>query len=108
VVKAAPAFIYREVDHVRVKGKLEAVAIFEPIGLQGEVVNAAVEDVERFHKAVEFYRKQRWDDAERLVKSLQYSNPEFKLYKLYLERIAYFRTHPPGTNWDGVFVFTHK
>ena len=108
VVKAAPMFIYREIDRVRVKGKLEAVAIYEPVGLQGEVVNAAVDDVDRFHKALEFYRKQRWDDAERLVKSLQYSNPDFKLYKLYLERIAHFRAQPPGPNWDGVFVFTTK
>jgi adenylate cyclase len=108
VVKAAPMFIYREVDRVRVKGKLEAVAIFEPIGLQGEVVNAAVDDVDRFHKAIDFYRKQRWDDAERLVKSLQYSNPDFKLYRLYMERIAHFRAHPPGPNWDGVFIFTTK
>jgi adenylate cyclase len=108
VVKAAPMFVYREVDRVRVKGKLEAVAIYEPIGLQGEVVNAAVEDVERFHKALEAYRRQRWDDAERLVKSLQYSNPDFKLYKLYLARIADLRAHPPGANWDGVFIFTTK
>ncbi len=108
VIKAAPMFIYREVDRVRVKGKLEAVAIYEPIGLQGEVVNAAVDDVERFHKALEFYRKQRWDDAEKLVKTLQYSNPDAKLYKIYLERIAHFRAKPPGPNWDGVFVFTTK
>jgi len=108
VIKAAPMFIYREVDRVRVKGKLVAVAIYEPIGLQGEVVNATVDDVERFHKALEFYRKQRWDDAEKLVKTLQYSNPEFKLYKIYLERIAHFRAKPPGANWDGVFIFTTK
>jgi adenylate cyclase len=108
IVKQAPAFIYREVDKVRVKGKLEGIAIFEPVGRQGEVGDHAVEGVDRFHKALEHYRKQRWDEAERLLKNLAYASPETKLYKLYLDRIAYFRATPPGANWDGVFVFTTK
>ena len=35
IVKAAQDYVYREVDKVRVKGKLEGVAIFEPIGQAG-------------------------------------------------------------------------
>ncbi len=37
IVKRVPAYVYREVDKVRVKGKVEGVAIFEPFGRQGKV-----------------------------------------------------------------------
>ena len=108
IVSQAPSFVYREVDKVRVKGKLEGIAIFEPVGAQGSIGDQHLEEIERFHKAIEHYRKQRWDEAERLLKNLAYASPETKLYRLYLDRIAYFRAKPPGANWDGVFVFTTK
>ena len=108
MVKAAPSYLYREVDKVRVKGKLEGIAIFEPLGRQAELGQEALQEVDRFHKALEAYRKQRWDDAEKLLKNLAYAAPETKLYKLYLERLAHFRRSPPPANWDGVFVFTTK
>jgi adenylate cyclase len=108
IVKRAPAYVYREVDKVRVKGKLEGVALFEPFGRQGKVGERDVEEIGRFHQALEHYRKQRWDDAEGLLKALAEASPETKLYKLYRERIAYFRTQPPAADWDGVFAFTKK
>ena len=108
IVKQAPLFVYREVDKVRVKGKVEGIAIFEPIGKQGSVGTAALEQIGRFRQVLEHYRAQRWDEAERLLKDLASAAPETKLYKLYLDRIAYFRREPPGANWDGVFVFTTK
>jgi len=87
---------------------VEGVAIFEPLGQQGEVGEREVKEIDRFHKALEHYRKQRWEEAEGLLKSLAKASPGTKLYQLYLERIAYFRTTPPATDWDGVFVFTTK
>ena len=108
IVKEAPSFIYREVDKVRVKGKLEGITIFEPFGRPGEVGDHEVEEIDRFHKALEHYRKQLWDEAERRLKDLADASPQTKLYKLYLDRIAQFRATPPGTNWDGVFVFSTK
>jgi adenylate cyclase len=108
IVKAAPSFAYREIDKVRVKGKHEGVAIFEPLGPQAEVGQETNQEVDRFHKALQAYRAQRWDDAEKLLRNLAYAAPELKLYKLYLERVAHFRKNPPPANWDGVFVFTTK
>lgn len=108
IVKRVTSFVYREVDKVRVKGKLEGIAIFEPFGRQGKVGEREVEEIGGFHKALEHYRKQRWDEAEGLLTSLAEASPETKLYPLYLERIAYFRTTPPAADWNGVFVFTTK
>jgi adenylate cyclase len=108
IVNQAPRFIYREVDKVRVKGKLEAIAIFEPVGPEGKVADDVVAEIDRFRKALEHYRNQRWDEAERQLNDLAAASPEEKLYKLYLDRIAYLRAKPPNADWDGVFVFTTK
>jgi len=107
IVKQTARFIYREVDKVRVKGKLEGVAIFEPVGLEGKVAGDVVAEIDRFHKALEHYRNQRWGEAERQLNDLAASREE-KLYQLYLNRIAFLRANPPNDDWDGVFVFTTK
>ncbi len=108
IVRAVRDFVYREVDKVRVKGKQEGVAIFEPIGAQGEVGGEMLAEIARFHQALAHFREQRWDDSEALLKELSASAPEVKLYRLYRERIAHFRANPPGTDWDGFFGFTTR
>ncbi len=108
VVRGAPGFVYRPVDTVVVKGRHEGVAIFEPIGKAGEVGEQVLQEIERFGKVLEHYRAQRWDDAEKMLGALANAAPDFKLYKVYLERIAYFRAHAPGIGWNGTWVFTTK
>jgi len=108
MVKAAQGFVYREIDRVVVKGRQEGVSIFEPLGKVGEVPETTLTEVERFHKMLEAYRKQRWDDAEQILKALSQSNPDSKLYRLYLKRIDYFRANSPGPAWNGLWVFTTK
>ena len=108
IVNSAQGFVYREVDKVVVKGRTEGVAIFEPLGKQGEVGESALQEVDRFHKVLEFYRKQRWDEAENLLKTLSYAAPDVRLYKVYLKRVAHFRENAPGPAWNGTWVFTTK
>ena len=108
IVKAAQGFVYREIDRVVVKGRQEGVAIFEPIGELGEVGESQLQEIDRFHKALELYRKQNWDEAEKLLKSLSYAAPDNKLYKVCLKRIDFFRNNPPGAAWNGLWVFTTK
>ncbi len=103
-----PEFVYREVDMVRVKGKVQPVAIFEPLGLQGEVGQDVMEEIKLFHQALRHYRKQEWDKAELQFLSLRNMSPQSKLYQVYGERVAYYRTNPPGDDWDGVFIFKTK
>ena len=105
---AVPDFVYRELDQVRVKGKDQPIAIYEPLGLVGQVEQAQLEELKMFQQALKLYRTQDWDQAELQLYNLQRLFPECRLYQVYAERVAYFRSNPPGADWDGVFVFQTK
>jgi adenylate cyclase len=108
IVDAAPGIVYREMDRVVVKGKNEGVPVYEPLGRVGEVTDSELQEADRFHKALELYRKQRWDEAEAMLKNLSHAAPDTKVYKLYLKRIAFFRENTPGPMWNGTWVWTTK
>ena len=105
---AVSEFIFKELDLVRVKGKNEPVAIFEPIGHKNDVDKATTSELSRYKQALKVYRQQDWDKAEMDFFNLSQSFPDCLLYKEYLNRIAKYRANPPGENWDGVFTHTSK
>jgi adenylate cyclase len=105
---AVPEFLYRELDHVRVKGKDKPVAIYEPVALASEASKALQDEVKLFHEVRRLYRRQDWDQTELQLMNLQRMSPAAKLYPIYAERVAYFRKNPPPADWDGVFVFQTK
>jgi adenylate cyclase len=108
IVSTVHGMVYRELDRVRVKGKVEPISIYEPVGEQGKVDKKVVDDIDRFHRALERFRQQRWDEAEQTIASLAMNDPKRKVYTVYLERIPVLRANPPGKDWDGVFTFTTK
>jgi len=101
-------FVFRELDRVRVKGKLEPVAIFEPIGVVGEVEKRTLDELKLYNQAIKLYRAQDWDMAELQLINLLNLSPDSKLYKLYLDRVGIYRAQSPGRDWDGAFTFEHK
>jgi adenylate cyclase len=101
-------FLLRELDRVRVKGKEEAVAIFELIGYRDEIDRALIEMTIVFQTALEAYRTGRWDPARRGFDEALELRPGDKPSQLYVNRIEYFRTHPPPAQWGGVTDFEHK
>ena len=104
---AAPEFLYREIDVVRVKGKHEPVAIFEPLGPLATASEEARRAATRLGAALAHYRAGEWDQAEVLLDELEAAAPH-KLHHIYKERIAHFRHQPPPAGWDGVFVHESK
>lgn len=106
--KIVTDFVYRELDHVRVKGKDQPVAIFEPVALIGEATQALEDEVELFHEVRKLYLAREWDLAARLLQTLRQNSPDKKLYDIYADRVEHFRTNPPPDDWDGVYVFQTK
>ncbi len=105
--EACPDIAFMFVDRVRVKGKAQPVSIYEPLGVTAELAADRLATAQAFEAAVHDYHERRWDEAERRLLALR-QRETLKLYDVYLERIAYFRDHPPPEDWDGVFTFTTK
>jgi adenylate cyclase len=108
IVNAVPSYLYREIDKVQVKGRMEGVSICEPIGRLDQVDEATVDRVDRFNRMLEHYRAQRWDEAEGTLAELAEAEPESRLYKVFRQRILDFYYNPPGADWNGVWVFKTK
>jgi len=104
---AAPEFAYRELDLVRVKGKNEPVAIFEPVGLERDIDAATRAELRAWDEALAHVRAQRWDEAEAALNALR-AGHDRPLYALYVTRVIWYRANPPGDRWDGVTSFETK
>ncbi len=105
---ASPDMVFRELDKVRVKGKENAVTIYQPIGLRSEVSADTIKRLEVYQEALTTYRRQDWDKAETLLRQLQETSPGNKLYELFLARIPVLREKNLGLDWDGAFTFETK
>jgi len=103
----APDFTYRELDLVRVKGKTEPVAIFEPLGLTTEVSEQRRQQLAAYMAALADYRAAKWQLAATAFETLKHQADDL-LYNVYLDRIDNFRRSPPPQGWDGVFDHLSK
>ncbi|MGH8493287.1 MAG: CHASE2 domain-containing protein [Moraxellaceae bacterium] len=104
---AVPDFSYRALDCVRVKGKMEPVTIYEPVGETAALDAGVQQELHEWDSVLQHYRRQEWDVAEKRLKALR-NTEDRPLYRLYLERIAQFRDVAPPENWDGVYTYTTK
>jgi adenylate cyclase len=100
-------FIFRELDRVKVKGKVEPVGIYEPLGMEGELSKAQSEELKLWNQTLRAYRAQDWDGAEVGLLNLSRAHPHH-LYEVYAERIAQYRKEAPGADWDGSWKFDTK
>ncbi len=100
--------VYRELDLVQVVGKMEPVTMYEPLGLEGQVPQNVLTDLEAWQQALRCYRQREWDQSEQILRDLVSHQPDNKLYALYLERIAEWRKTPPDAEWVGVTKLDSK
>lgn len=106
-------FLFRELDLIRVKGKLQPVTIYELYGhrLDLQQVGALEEAearIEQFNEARKLYRQRRWAEAQRVFRAIldrwQDDGPSL----VYLKRCEEYLAEEPLEDWDGVFTMTHK
>jgi adenylate cyclase len=100
--------VFKEIDKVKVKGKDEAVTIYEPVGLEGQVEKSVLDEIKLWHQTLRSFRTRQWDQVEVNLLNLQRMNPSCVLYQLYADNVAKHRRDGVPANWDGVTVFDEK
>jgi len=106
-------FVFRELDLIRVKGKLQPVTIYELIGHVGQnSVYGTPEDVHArislFQQARVLYRKRQWAEAQKTFQAILDRWPDEGPSRTYWKRCQDYLFDEPSSRWDGVFTMTHK
>lgn len=101
-------YLFRKLDRVRVKGKKTGIEIYEVLGHQSEISSDIKSELAEYHRALEAYFHQRWEESLAIMQTLRQSHPNKKIYSLYIERIQAYQNHSPPADWDGVYEHTAK
>jgi adenylate cyclase len=100
---AADAVEFRELDLVAVKGKEQAVRVFEVMGLNGELAPEAAARRRDFGEALELYRQGRFAEAREAFAAILAQNPEDGPARVFEGRCQRMQETPPRPDWDTVF-----
>ena len=103
----ACGFVYRFIDRIQVKGKNEAIDVYEPLCKEGEASPALLAELQHYAQMITCYQAGHWAEALTLLDGLQ-SDSAQKLYQVYRERIETLQQQPLTENHDGVFRHTEK
>jgi adenylate cyclase len=99
---------FREIDSLRVAGKLETVRVYELLGMVDELSDAGRQRIQAYEAGLARYRAQDWDAAEAAFRECLEIEPQDPPSQVMLARIAAFRQKPPEAGWDGVWVAVSK
>ncbi len=105
---AGDTLAFREIDSLRVAGKLEPVRVFELLGLVADLSESDRQRVQTYEAGLDRYRAQNWNAAEAAFRDCLVIEPKDQPSQVMLARIAAFRQAPPETGWDGVWVALSK
>ncbi len=103
------AYVLREIDRIRVRGKQQPVAVFEVLDhLEEDSPARSARFLSCYQKALGLYRRQEWTKAREAFAVAIERHPADTVSNLYSARCDYFLAHPPGAEWDGVWDMREK
>ena len=97
-------FICRELDKIRVKGKNNAIRIYELIDKKENTNENQKNTIITFEKALELYRNRDFLSAKKLFEELKDDSPS----EIFKKRCEECLANTPSDDWDGVYTFTTK
>lgn len=100
-------FVCREVDWVRVKGKLLPVKIYE-LMTEGQAPEDLRGLLTPFAEGYRQYHEGQWQKALASFSDALKVKPDDQVTQLYVERCNEYLVTPPPADWDGVFVMKTK
>jgi class 3 adenylate cyclase len=98
-------FVWRELDAIRVKGRRQAVRIFEPLGVAGEVAPELPSRAQAYGAGLTRYRARDFAAAAEQFALGAHDDPPSALF---LERARQLAQQPPGPGWEPVSAQEEK
>ena len=95
----------RELDAVRVKGKIQPVKIHEPYD---DALVGVTEGYETFNEAIRFYQSRNFERALKLFSDSKNALENDHPSSLYIDRCKDYIQYPPSEDWDGVYTAKTK
>jgi adenylate cyclase len=100
--------VWRELDKVRVRGRVNTERIFEPLALKGAMSAYDLDKLNSWHTALENFRMRRWAMARASFEMLCTHRGYERLCDVYQGYIREFELRAPGPDWDGAFTLYEK
>ena len=99
--------ITREIDLVRVKGKLKPVKIYELMG-ESDGDSILITKAKMFEEGISLYRNRQWQEAVNKFQEIKNQFSDDGPSSVYIERCTAYMASSPPDDWDGVFVMKTK
>ncbi len=100
---------YRFLGKVRVKGKQEAVHVFEILDSEPEdILNKKIALETAFNQALDTYYQQQFKKAAKQFQKILAELPQDKAATFYFERCDHYLKQGISGNWEGVEALTEK
>jgi adenylate cyclase len=104
--QVADTFLVRELDEVQVRGRTQAVTIYELLGPIPE--DGLPFWLELFQAGRTAYLERQWSQAASQFERALSLKPADPPAKLYLNRCLSYMQQPPPHDWRGVFIWGNK
>jgi hypothetical protein len=108
ITGASAAIEAREIDRLVTLGQTQPQAVFEIMGLKGELTAAQIELRARFSEGLAAYRARRWKEARHAFEAALVASPGDGPSMTFIKRIEKLAAAPPGEGWDGAWHLERK
>jgi adenylate cyclase len=102
------SFAFRALGGVQVKGKTQAVPIYELLGEAGQVPPDLLEYAQRFDQAVTAFQRRDWAQALAVLETCLSHRPDDLAAGHYLEAARRYQIQPPPADWTGALELAEK
>lgn len=100
--QAGDAVVVREMDRLAVYGKSEPVAVYELVGMAGELLGDRAEVLRLYDAGLSAYRDRDFELALRYFEAALETDPEDGPSAMYAGRCRDYIAEPPPLDWDFV------
>lgn len=106
-LKDADEFFVRVIDRVQVKGKKEAVTVYEVFNAdEPEIIDVKCAMKNDFDTAFSLFQNSEFEAAQQLFRRCLKENPDDRVASIYIERCEELKK--AGSRWEGVMKMTSK